>query len=120
METLFGILALCVMAVGGLAAVFMCFFQPIWALIDVSISKEHSPAAKAAVILLTILLLGPVMTFFYGIVGTKTQLFKRATVTGALLLLFSGIALLSLAAVSSSARDTVDTVIPEELRGPQI
>ena len=120
METILGLLALCIMAVGGLAAVFMCFFQPIWGIVDVAVSKEHSGAAKTAVILLTVLLLGPVMTFFYGLVGTKTSVYRRATIAGALVLLFSGVALLSLAALSSSARETVDTVIPDELRGPQV
>lgn len=119
METLIGILVLMVMAIGGSAALFLCVFQPIWGIIDVAVSQELSGAAKAVIILLTILLLGPIMTFFYGVFGTHSRIFKRATVAASLVLLFSGLAFISLAAVSSTARDTVEEVIPEEL-GPQI
>ncbi len=87
METILGpILMLCVF-VGGCSLFFLFIVQPIWSVIEVALSKEHSGGVKATLIVLA-LLLGPLLTFFYACIGSRSAFLKRSTLLsfGALLL----------------------------------
>jgi hypothetical protein len=105
METILGLTMLIVVLVGGLCAFFLVFVQPIWGIVDVDVSKEHSGGTKAAVILLTLLLLGPIMTFFYACFGTRSRVLRHATLVTFVVLLLSGGALLGLAIAVPMAKD---------------
>jgi len=94
METILGLILLLLLLVGGGCLFFLVFIQPIWGVVDVAVSKEHSGGTKAAVILLTLLLLGPIMTFFYACFGTRSRVLRRSTLLSfVVLLLFGGAAL---------------------------
>jgi len=58
METILGLILMLILLIGGCCLFFLMFIQPIWGVVDVAVSKEHSGGAKAAVILLTLLVLG--------------------------------------------------------------
>jgi hypothetical protein len=94
METILGLTLLLLLLVGGCCLFFLVFVQPIWGVVDVAVSKEHSGGTKAAVILLTLLLLGPIMTFFYACFGTRSRVLRRSTLFSfVVVLLFGGAAL---------------------------
>ena len=97
METILGLIFLSITLVGGCCLLFLIFIQPIWSIVDVAVSKEHSGGTKAAVILLTLLLLGPIMTFFYGCFGTRSRGLKTFTIICFTICLLSGGAMLGLA-----------------------
>jgi type IV secretory pathway VirB6-like protein len=97
METILGLLLLVLLLVGGCCLFFLVFIQPIWGVVDVAVSKEHSGGTKAAVILLTLLLLGPIMTFFYACFGTRSRVLRRSTLLSFVVVLLSGGAALGLA-----------------------
>src|SRR5262245_35665008 len=97
METILGIIMLPILLIGGCCLFFLIFVQPIWGIVDVAISKEHSRGTKAAVILLTLLLLGPIMTFFYGCIGTRSRVLRGTTLISFIVLVLSGGSLLGLA-----------------------
>jgi hypothetical protein len=97
METILGIAMLLVLLVGGCCLFFLMFVQPIWGIVDVATSEEHSGGTKAAVILLTLLLLGPIMTFFYACIGTRSRVLRGATLITFVILALSGGSLLGLA-----------------------
>lgn len=97
METILGLLLLLLLLVGGCCLFFLVFIQPIWGVVDVAVSKEHSGGTKAAVILLTLLLLGPIMTFFYACFGTRSRVLRRSTLSSFVVLLLAGGAALGLA-----------------------
>jgi hypothetical protein len=97
METLLGILLLPIVLIGGCCLFFLIVAQPIWVIVDVATSKEHSGGTKAALILLTLLLLGPILTFFYAIVGTRSRILKGCTLISFVVLLLSGGSMLGIA-----------------------
>jgi hypothetical protein len=65
--------------------------------VDVAVCKKHSGGTKAAVILLTLLLLGPIMTFFYACFGTRSRIFRNTTLISFVILLLSGGLLIGMA-----------------------
>jgi hypothetical protein len=97
METIVGLLWILILLVGGCCLLFLLFVQPIWSIVDVAVSKEHSGGTKAAVILLTLLLLGPIMTFFYACFGTHSRALRSATLICFVVAILSGGALIGLA-----------------------
>ncbi|NNC88675.1 MAG: hypothetical protein HKN82_09485 [Akkermansiaceae bacterium] len=105
MEAIFGVLIFLCIAVVIVSAVFMGFFQPLWGIIDVAVSREHTSGTKAAVILLTLLLLGPIMTFFYACFGTRSPALKRSTIAASVALLVSAVAAVGLSAVHPGMRN---------------
>jgi hypothetical protein len=94
MEAIVGLLFFLLLAAGGLSFLFLAFVQPIWGIIDVSVSEEQSSGVKALVILLTLLCLGPIATFFYALFGSTSTIFKKATLVCFLILLFAGCGLI--------------------------
>ena len=88
---------LLILLIGGSCLFFLIFVQPIWGIVDVATSKEHSGGTKAAVILLTLLLLGPIMTFFYAWIGTRSRVFRASTLICFIVLVLCGGSLLGLA-----------------------
>ena len=89
METILALIVLVFLVAGGISLFFLLAVQPIWAIVDVAISKEHSGGTKAAVILLTLLLLGPIMTFFYACFSSPSRIFRRLTVTAFVMVVIS-------------------------------
>lgn len=90
MEMILGLLALAAFLIAGCCLFFLLFVQPIWGLVDVALSKEHSRGVKAAVILLTLLLLGPFATFFYTCISTRSRPLRIATFASLAALLVTG------------------------------
>jgi len=86
-----------ILLIGGCCLFFLLAIQPIWGVVDVAVSNEHSGGTKAAVILLTLLLLGPIMTFFYACFGTRSRVFRNTTLTCFTVLLLSVAVLIGLA-----------------------
>ena len=97
METILGLILMLILLIGGCCLFFLMFIQPIWGVVDVAVSKEHSGGAKAAVILLTLLVLGPIMTFFYACFSTRSRVFRNTTLICFTVLLLSGGAVIGLA-----------------------
>src|SRR5215831_4061350 len=97
METILGIIMLPILLIGGCCLFFLITVQPIWGIVDVATSKEHSGGTKAAVILLTLLLLGPIITFFYACFGTRSRILRGATLISFIFFVLSGGSLLGLA-----------------------
>jgi len=104
METILGLIALLFLIAGGISLFFLLAIQPIWGIVDVAISKEHSGGTKAAVILLTLLLLGPIMTFFYACFSSPSRIFRRLTVAAFVILLISAGVVISLAIAAPAVR----------------
>ena len=96
METGTAMVFLALLLTGGLCIVFLAVAQPIWGIIDVAVSKQHSGGTKAFVVVLTLVLLGPVMTILYACFGRCSSALRKSTLI-ALAALFgvgaSGIAL---------------------------
>jgi hypothetical protein len=97
METMLGLILLLLVLAGGGCLLFLICIQPIWSMVDVAVSKEHSGGTKAAVILLTLLLLGPIMTFFYACFGTRSRVLRGSTLISLIVLLVCGGSTLGLA-----------------------
>ena len=97
METILGLLLMLMVVVVVCCALFLAFIQPIWGIVDVAVSKEHSTGTKAVIIVATLLCLGPIMTFFYAIFGSRSKALKSATLVSFLILLLSGAVMLGLA-----------------------
>ena len=97
METILGLILLLILLIGGCCLFFLIFVQPIWGIVDVAVSKEHSGGVKALVILLTLLLLGPIVTFFYACVSTRSRILRSCTLISFVVVLLSGGAVLGLA-----------------------
>jgi len=104
METILGLIALLFLIAGGISLFFLLAIQPIWGIVDVAISKEHSGGTKAAVILLTLLLLGPIMTFFYACFSSPSRIFRRLTVAAFVILLISAGVVIGLAIAAPAVR----------------
>ncbi|HEX5218794.1 MAG TPA: hypothetical protein VFZ59_04450 [Verrucomicrobiae bacterium] len=104
MESILQLLVVLFLIVGGVSLFFLLAIQPIWGIVDVAISKEHSGGTKAAVILLTLLLLGPVMTFFYACFSSPSRVFRRLTVIAFLTTLMSGVVVVGLAVAAPAVR----------------
>lgn len=89
---------------GGISLFFLVAVQPIWGIVDVAISKEHSGGTKAVVILLTLLLLGPIMTFFYACFSSPSRIFRRLTVTTFVIVVISAVVVIGLAIAAPAVR----------------
>jgi hypothetical protein len=105
METILGLIALLFVIAGGISLFFLLAIQPIWGIVDVAISKEHSGGTKAAVILLTLLLLGPIMTFFYACFSSPSRIFRRLTVTAFVIVVISAVVVIGLAIAAPAVRE---------------
>lgn len=92
----------------GLCVLFLALIQPIWGLVDVATSEDHSNGAKAAVIILTLILLGPLMTIGYAIFGTHSKALRRMTLFIVTLLLISALSVIGLAMTSPDSRAALD------------
>jgi len=97
MEAILGLILIITLLVGRLCAFFLAFVQPIWRIVDVAVSKVHSGGTKAAVILLSLLLLGPIMTFFYACFGTRSRILRNSTLVSFVVLVVSVGAMMVLA-----------------------
>ena len=62
---------------------FLFAVQPVWTIVDVAVSPRRSSGAKVAIILLTLLALGPLLTFFYALFGTHSRGLRTSTIVGA-------------------------------------
>jgi len=83
--------------------------------VDVVLSKEHSGGTKAAVMLLTLCVLGPLMTIGYACIGTRSRALKKTTLLCLTLFLLSGMIMLAMAIAVPTLRETVhwSTSTPE-------
>ena len=104
MEAILQLLVVVFLIAGGISLFFLLAIQPIWGIVDVAISKEHSGGTKAAVILLTLLLLGPIMTFFYACFSSPSRIFRRLTVTAFVIFVLSAVAVIGLAIAAPAVR----------------
>jgi hypothetical protein len=91
METVAAIFFVILVLVCALCAFFLLVVQPIWGIVDVAVSNEHSGATKAIVIILTLLLLGPLMTFIYACFITRSSVLRRFTLIAFGLLIAMGV-----------------------------
>ena len=105
MEAILQLLVLLFLIAGGISLFFLIAIQPIWGIVDVAISKEHSGGTKAAVILLTLLLLGPIMTFFYACFSSPSRIFRRLTVAAFVMVLISAAVVIGLAIAAPAVRE---------------
>jgi hypothetical protein len=81
----------------ALCALFLFAIQPIWGIVDVATSEKHSGGAKAVVILLTLLLLGPLMTFLYACFGTPSSALRKTTLTAFAVMMVAGLGAIGMA-----------------------
>jgi hypothetical protein len=61
MEIAVALLFAALILLDAACAFFLVVVQPIWGIVDVARSDKHSGGTKTAIILLTLLLLGPIM-----------------------------------------------------------
>ena len=104
METILALIVVVFLVAGGISLFFLLAVQPIWGIVDVAISKEHSGGTKAAVILLTLLLLGPIMTFFYACFSSPSRIFRRLTVAAFVMVVISAGVAIGLAIAAPAVR----------------
>lgn len=97
METIAPIFFVILVLIAALCAFFLLAVQPIWGIVDVAVSKEHSGATKALVIILTLLVLGPLMTFIYACFITRSSVLRRFTLIAFGLLVAMGLLALAVA-----------------------
>jgi hypothetical protein len=107
METIVPILLTVLGVTVFLSVCFLVCIQPIWGLIDVAESKEHSRGVKATVIVLTLFLLGPLMTIGYAIFGAHSKQLRRTTLGLLGLLLVSLGSLVGLALTVPAMQSTI-------------
>ena len=105
MEAILQLLVVLFLIAGGISLFFLLAIQPIWGIVDVAISKEHSGGTKAVVILLTLLLLGPIMTFFYACFSSPSRIFRRLTIGTFVIFLISAAVVIGLAIAAPAVRD---------------
>ena len=105
METILQLLMVLFLIAGGVSLFFLLAIQPIWGIVDVAISKEHWGGTKAAVILLTLLLLGPIMTFFYACFSSPSRIFRRLTVMAFVMAVISAVVVIGLAIAAPAVRE---------------
>lgn len=105
METILQLVMVLFLISGGVSLFFLLGVQPIWGIVDVAISKEHSGGTKAAVILLTLLLLGPIMTFFYACFSSPSRIFRRLTVMAFVMVVISAAVVIGLAIAAPAVRE---------------
>ncbi len=96
MEIIVPLLFAALVLVGVVCTCFLVTAQPIWGMIDVAVSEKHSGVTKALVILFTLVLLGPIMTFLYACFGTHSKALRGTTLTAFALLMISGASALGL------------------------
>jgi small-conductance mechanosensitive channel len=108
MEAIAAIFFVGLVLAAGVCILFLCFIQPIWSIVDVAVSNEHSGATKTVVILLTLLLLGPIMTFFYACFGTHSRLLRVSTLVAFALLLLVGTTAIGVALAVPAAKSIWD------------
>jgi hypothetical protein len=111
METLIAIFVVLFAGLGVLSGFYLLFGQLIWGIIDVSVSDRHSGGTKAAIILLTFLLLGPVMTFFYACFGSHSRVLRRTTVGAFIVFCVCGAGILALAGVHGATQKKLHDII---------
>ncbi len=104
MEPLVQILGLFLMMLAFLSGGFLFAVQPVWGIVDVAVSQRLSTGAKVTIILLTMLLLGPVMTFFYAL--TQPGAFRKTTVIAVVLFGVSVAGVLTMAALTPQDVDS--------------
>ncbi len=105
METAAALLFAALILLGAVCACFLVVAQPIWGIVDVATSDKHSGGTKTAIILLTLLLLGPIMTFFYACCGTCSKALRRATLIASGALAFAGVSALVVALATPAAKN---------------
>lgn len=111
MEAVVAIFVVLFAGLGFLAGFYLLFGQLVWGIIDVSVSDRHSGGTRAAVILLTFLLLGPIMTFFYACFGSRSRALRRTTIGAFVVFLVSGGAILALAGVHGATQKRLHDLI---------
>jgi hypothetical protein len=102
---------------GILCAGFLLAIQPIWGIVDVAVDKEHSGGTKALVIVLTLLVLGPIMTFFYACFGTRSKALRRTTLIAFSVVMIAGIGAIGIAVAVPAAKrvwKSADTAVSSE------
>jgi len=97
MDIIAALALLVLLVLGALCVFFLVCIQPIWGIVDVAASKEQSGGVKAVVIILTLVLLGPLMTIGYAFFGTRSTGFRMTTVVTLTVLLSSGLYAVGLA-----------------------
>ena len=99
MEAIAALLGIVGMISVLLAAFFMLCVQPIWSICDIACSPRIPTGGKVTLIILTLVLLGPLLTFFYALFGSRSRGLRKSTLVGAacgvvaLAVLFTGAAL---------------------------
>ena len=73
MEAIVGLGAFLAMMLAFGAGFFLFVVQPIWSIVDVATCERLSKGAKAVIIVLTLILLGPIMTIGYAVFGTHSR-----------------------------------------------
>jgi hypothetical protein len=111
-------LVLLFLIAGGISLFFLLAVQPIWGIVDVAVSKEHSGGTNAAVILLTLLLLGPVMTFFYACFSSPSRIFRRLTVMAFVMVVSSALAVIGLAIAAPAVREKLKLPVASIQQSP--
>lgn len=99
MEGLVPLFGMLFMIVAFCAGFLLLVVQPIWTIVDVACSPKLSGGAKAALIVLTIVVLGPLLTFFYALFGTESGALRKTTILSGVALLLSVGCVLGLAAL---------------------
>ncbi len=111
METAAALLFAVLILLGAVCAFFLVVAQPIWGIVDVATSDKHSGGTKTAIILLTLLLLGPIMTVFYACCGTCSNALRRAILIASGALAFAGVSALAMALAMPAAKNSTRTII---------
>lgn len=111
MDILFLILVVVFGTVCFFAGLFLAAGQLIWGIIDVAASPRHSGGTKAAIILLTMLLLGPIMTFFYACFGTHARALRRTTIAALIALVISGGVVLAMASIHGATQQRLAEMV---------
>lgn len=111
MEIVLTIVVLLLSVACFFAAAFLAVGQLVWGIVDAAVSEHLSRGAKAAIILVTMFLLGPIMTFFYACFGTRSRGFRRATIASMIVFVVSGTGVIGLGAIHGATHDQLNSLL---------
>lgn len=115
MESVAAVLGLFFMLAAFVAAFFLLVVQPIWSIVRMAVSPRLSSGAKAALIVLTLVLLGPLLTFFYALFGTESKALRASTIVGALVFVVAAGGVLGMAAIADTAAPTAGALADADM-----
>lgn len=105
MEIVGGLFLLLSMLIIFFTGLFLFAVQPIWSMVDIAESRRLTGGVKAVLIVLTIVLLWSLLTFFYALFGSESRALRQWTKVNGAIFAVGLAAFIGLSAVGAAIGD---------------